>query len=137
MARYGTYCEQSYRQNFEKDFDFKALNSQLIADYCGKELTWIFDPSRITKSGKYTPGTGYFWSGVAGSMKWGLELSALAVIDVENHTAMHYNAIQTQFVKGEDSLRMYYAKLVCDQAETLQKISKVMCFDAFLKAPIC
>ena len=135
MARYGTYCEQSYRQNFEKDFekdfDFKAMNRQLITDYCGKELIWLFDPSYISKSGKSTPGTGYFWSGCAGRPKWGLELSALAVGDIENHTAMHYHATRTQFVKGEESLLMYYAKLICNQAETLQKISKVMCFDAF------
>ena len=135
MARYGTYCEQSYRQNFEKDFekdfDFKAMNRQLITDYCGKELIWLFDPSYISKSGKSTPGTGYFWSGCAGSPKWGLELSALAVADIENHTAMHYHATQTQFMKGEETLRAYYAKLICGQAEALQKITKVMCFDAF------
>ena len=135
MARYGTYCEQSYRQNFEKDFekdfDFKAMNRQLITDYCGKELIWLFDPSYISKSGKSTPGTGYFWSGCAGRPKWGLELSALAVADIENHTAMHYHATQTQFMKGEETLRAYYAKLICGQAEALQKITKVMCFDAF------
>ena len=131
MARYGTYCEQSYRQNFEKDFDFKALNKALISEYCGKELTWVFDPSYISKSGKSTPGTGYFWSGCAGCSKWGIELSVLAVADIENHTAMHYHAAQTQFMKGEETLRAYYAKLICAQAADLQKISKVMNFDAF------
>jgi hypothetical protein len=92
MARYGTYCEQTYRQNFEKDFDFKALNKELIKTYCGSELTWIFDPSYIAKSGKKTPGVGYFWSGCAGRPQWGLEISSLAVADIENHTAMHYHA---------------------------------------------
>ena len=131
MARYGTYCEQSYRQHFEKEFDFKAMNKQIISDYCGKELTCLFDPSYISKSGKSTPGTGYFWSGCAGCPKWGMELSALAVADIENHTAMHYHATQTQFIKGEQTLRAYYAKLICEQAAELQKISKVMNFDAF------
>ena len=71
MSRYGTYCEQTYRQNFEKDFDFKQLNTELIKRYCGSELAWIFDPSYIAKSGKKTPGTGYFWSGCAGVLRNG------------------------------------------------------------------
>lgn len=131
MSRYGKLNELTYRRNFEEDFDFKAFNNELIKTYCGKELIWIFDPSYIAKSGKHTPGVGYFWSGCAGSPKWGLELSSLAVADIENHTAMHYHATRTQFVKGEETLRAHYAKLICDQAEDLQKISKTMAFDAF------
>ena len=134
MSRYGNYGEQSYRQNFEKDFDFRAFNTELIQQHCGRELVWIFDPSYIAKSGKHTPGTGYFWSGCAGSIKWGLELGALAVADVENHTAMHYHAQQTQLAKGEkgeESLRDYYAKTISNQAVEMQGISKVISFDAF------
>lgn len=131
MARYGIYCEQTYRQNFEKDFDFKQLNRDLIKTYCGKELAWIFDPSYITKSGKKTPGTGYFWSGCANSPKWGIEISSIAIADIENHTAMHYHASQTQFIKGEEDLLSYYAKVICKQSHDLQEISKVICFDAF------
>jgi len=71
MERYGKYGEQTYRQSFEKDFDFKAFNKELTAQYCGQELVWIFDPGYVSKSGKHTPGVGYFWSGCAGSMKWG------------------------------------------------------------------
>jgi hypothetical protein len=70
-------------------------------------------------------------SGCAGQMKWGLELSSLAVADIENHTAMHYHATRTQYIKGEESLRSHYARLICDQAESLQKISKTIAFDAF------
>ena len=131
MERYGKYGEQTYRQSFEKDFDFKAFNKELIAQYCGQELVWIFDPSYVSKSGKHTPGVGYFWSGCAGSMKWGLELSALGIADLDNHTAMHYHSQLTQFVKGEQSLRAYYAKLICEQATEMQKTSKLIAFDAF------
>lgn len=131
MERYGKYGEQTYRQNFEKDFDFKRFNKLLIDSYCGKELLWVFDPSYIAKSGKHTPGVGYFWSGCAGQMKWGLELSALGVVDVEHQTALHYHVERTQVIKGEESLRAYYAKLIIDQAEDLQKTSKVIVFDAF------
>jgi hypothetical protein len=29
MSRYGIYCEQTYRNQFDKDFDFKAFNTHL------------------------------------------------------------------------------------------------------------
>ena len=140
MARYGKYCEQSYRQNFEKDFDFKSFNKALIQEYCGSELIWIFDPSYISKSGKKTPYSGYFWSGCASAMKWGLEICGLAIGDVQNHTAMHYHAQQTQLVnrgkgskdeKSEGNLRSYYAQLICGQAKEMLKLSKVLACDAF------
>jgi Transposase DDE domain len=131
MERYGKYGEKSYRLNFEKGFDFKTFNQEIISAYCGKELMLIFDPSYIAKSGKCTPGIGYFWSGCASSMKWGLELSAFAIADIENRTAMHYYAEQTQAIKGEESLRIYYANLVCKQAGELMKISKTIAVDAF------
>lgn len=131
MARYGSYCEKSYRRHFSEDVDFKAFNRELISRSCGSELVWIFDPSYISKSGKRTPGVGYFWSGCAGAMKWGLELSSLAVADVENHAAMHYHATRTQVLKEKESLRNHYGKLICEQARELHKISKVMTFDAF------
>lgn len=132
FARHGHYYEQSYRLNFSKKFDFKTFNRHLIDQYCGAERILIFDPSYLSKSGKCTPGVGYFWSGSAGEMKWGLELGALAVGDVLNHTAMHYYASQTTMTKSEEiSLRAAYAKLLVDQSADLQKISKVMVFDAF------
>jgi hypothetical protein len=110
LGRHGDYSEQSYRINYEKVFDFKTYNTELIKTYCGDELIWIFDPSYLAKSGKHTPEVGYFWSGCAGSMKWGLELSALAIGILKtiplctNTQAKHRLAI-----KGEESLRLYYA----------------------------
>ena len=131
LGRYGHYSEQSYRLNFGKRFSFKKFNTGLIEKHCGKELLWIFDPSYIAKSGKKTPGVGYFWSGCANSMKWGLELSSLALGDIENHTAMHYHATQTNALKGEETLRAHYAKGIVDQAPELLKISKNIALDAF------
>ena len=131
LERHGDYCEQSFRLNYEKDFDFKTYNTALIRQYCGDELIWIFDPSYLSKSGKHTPGIGYFWSGCAGAMKWGLELSALAIGDVTNHTAMHYNVTQTQVIKGEESLLTYYANLLIEQAKDLQDLSEFLAVDAF------
>jgi hypothetical protein len=66
MSRYGVYNESTYRENYGRDFDFKKFNVELIKMSCEDELTVAFDPSYISKSGKHTPGTGYFWSGCAG-----------------------------------------------------------------------
>jgi hypothetical protein len=130
FARSGTYCEQSYRNQFAQAFPFQEVNLQLIQKYCGKDLVLIFDPSHISKSGKHTPGVGKFWSGCAQAMKHGLELSAIAVADIENHTAMHYHATLTDPKEDEDLLT-YYARIICDQSEKLQQISKVAVVDAY------
>jgi hypothetical protein len=71
------------------------LNRLLIEDNCSKNLTIAFDPSYINKSGKYTLHVGSYWSGVSGCSKWGLELGGIAVIDVENYSAFHLEAVQT------------------------------------------
>lgn len=136
LERHGIYSEQTYRQHFSRTHDFKSFNRELIQISCGSELVWVFDPSYISKSGKKTPGVGYFWSGCAGKMKWGLELSALGLLDIENHTAMHYHVEQTTPIKGEESLRTYYAKLITDQSAELLKISKYITFDAFFSKKV-
>jgi hypothetical protein len=33
LGRHGDYCEQSFRLNYEKSFDFKAYNKSLIETY--------------------------------------------------------------------------------------------------------
>ena len=67
-----------------------------------------FDPSFISKSGKKTPGVGYFWSGCAGKTKWGLEIAGLAAIDIENHSAFHLEAVQTVGLKEDETLVSHY-----------------------------
>ncbi|VAW25121.1 hypothetical protein MNBD_BACTEROID01-833 [hydrothermal vent metagenome] len=64
-----------------------------------------FAPSYISKSGKKTPGLGYFWPGCAGKAKWGLEIAGLAAIDIENHTAFHLEAVQTVTDSNTDSTK--------------------------------
>ena len=126
MSRYGEYCEQTYRLQYSKDFNFTSFNTELINKYSGSERIIIFDPSYVNKSGKSTPGVGYFWSGCAGAVKWGIELSSIAIGDVENHTALHYNVSRTTPIKKTDegTLLDSYANLLVEQAEDLQKISK-------------
>lgn len=104
LGRYGQYGEQRYRQHFEVDFDFFNFNATLIQQYCGTKRAIAFDPSYIPKSGRNTEGVGWFWSGCANKSKWGLEIGGLAVLDLDNHTALHLEAIQTIPLEGETLL---------------------------------
>jgi hypothetical protein len=135
LSRFGKHCEQSYRNQFENRFDFMELNRLLIADNCSKNLTIAFDPSYINKSGKSTPHVGWFWSGVSGASKWGLEIGGIAVIDLDNHAAFHLEAVQT-IKKPEESLLENYANTIVSRKESLLNISKYLVVDAyFSKGP--
>lgn len=85
LGRYGCYCEQRYRQQFGKSFDFMDFNSKMVKLHCSDRKVIAFDPSYIFKSGKPIPRVGYFWSGCAGSTKCGLETGGIVAIDLENH----------------------------------------------------
>src|SRR3546814_4587176 len=74
LERYGKYSEQRYRIQFEKPFDFMGFNSGLVRQHGSGHYIIALDPSFIAKSGKKTPGIGYFWSGQAARNKRGLEL---------------------------------------------------------------
>jgi len=95
LERYGKYSEQRYRIQFEKPFDFMAFNSELVQQHGSGHYLIALDPSFIAKSGKKTPGIGYFWSGQAAKTERGLELLGLADIDVDNRTGFHPDACQT------------------------------------------
>lgn len=130
LSRYGKHCEQRYRNQFEKTFDFMELNYLLIENNCSKNLTIAFDPSYINKSGKSTPNVGWYWSGVSGCSKWGLELGGIAVIDVENHSAFHLEAVQT-IKRTDQKLLDVYANTIIDRKEALLKVSKYLVVDAY------
>jgi len=132
LSRYGKYKEQRYRQQFEKQFDFLEFNKQLVLSSGGGKYAIAFDPSYINKSGKSTPGVGYFWSGVAGQSKWGLEIAGLAAIDINNHTAHHLEAVQTFTNKNTGStLTDWYADIITTRKDQLNQISNIIVADAW------
>jgi len=95
LGRYGKYGEQRYRQQFERRFDWFSFNSSLVKSHLGTRLSIAFDPSYISKSGKCTPYLGRFWSGCAAKAKRGLEISGIGIIDLDLHTCLHLEAVQT------------------------------------------
>lgn len=130
LARYGKYKEQRYRQQFEKPFDFLTFNKELTLSQGSGRYAIAFDPSYVSKSGKKTPGVGWYWSGCANRAKWGLEIGGLAAIDIDNHTAFHLEAIQT-LNSDDQSLSDWYAGVISERKDTLASISKYLVADAW------
>jgi hypothetical protein len=133
FARYGIYCERWYRKAFRRIFPFLSFNLSLVKKNCGSELILAFDPSYIPKSGKKTPGLGYYFSGKAGRALKGIEVGVLACIDVRYQTSIALNITQT--IKSKNSkagwmMRQYISQIV-DNAKELLTLSKVIVVDGY------
>lgn len=135
LGRFGSYGEQHYRNQFSKPIEILDFNKHLVESHGSGHYTIAFDPSYIEKSGKHTPGVNWFWSGVAGAAKWGLEIGGIAAIDIENHTAFHLEAVQTIKEKNVTLLE-HYANVICQRSSKLKSLSSYVVADAyFSKAP--
>jgi hypothetical protein len=131
LARYGQRNESTYRHNFAKSFDFFAFNFLLVKQHLSEELIVAFDPSYISKAGKHTDGVGPFYSGVAGQVKWGMEASGLAAVDLKNKVALHLDMVQTVQRDEDESLLDYYASTIIARKERLVKLSRYVVADAY------
>jgi hypothetical protein len=135
LERYGQFSEQRYRQQFEKPFDFMEFNKQLAISNGSGRFVIAFDPSYISKSGKLTPGLGRYWSGCAQTSKWGLEISGIAAVDVDNNFAFHLEAVQTPGSKGDpnsdETLLDWYGNVLFERKDTLLQLSTYIVADAF------
>jgi hypothetical protein len=87
---------------------WRLLLTQVLFTHLYLFFYGVRDVLRNSKSGKKTPGVGYFWSGCAGKTKWGLEIAGLAAIDIENHSAFHLEAVQTVGLKEDETLVSHY-----------------------------
>jgi hypothetical protein len=136
MGRHGQYNESTYRRGFNREFKFLEFNNHLIKDQCSEEVILGFDPSYINKSGKQTPGLGYYYSGSAGRYKKGIEIGSIGAVDLSQNTAYHLEAIQTpsgrkhQLANGQ-SLVDHYADIIVSKGEALERISKILAVDGY------
>lgn len=131
LSRYGGKSEKTYRNHFSKPHEMSKFNKELIKSSVGSEVFWGFDPSYMSKSGKKTYGTGYFWSGCAASTKWGMEIASICSVDVESRTALHYKAIQTPSKLEKETPWEYYSRIIIESKEELQSISNICIQDAY------
>jgi hypothetical protein len=135
MERYGEYCEKTYRLHFETDFDFLRFNIALSQASLSSHLIIAFDPSYLPKSGKQTPNIDKFWSGCLGKAVKGIEIGGLGVVDVDNHTALSLESIQTPNhrelqIRGQ-SLVNHYAQIIIDRKDQLSAISSYIAVDGY------
>lgn len=131
LGRYSDFGEQHFRNQFEKEFNFLNFNIDLSLEHASDDKILAFDPSYVSKSGKKTPGVGYFWSGCAGKAKWGLEVGGIGVLDLYNHTSLHLEAVQTPSDLNDMSLLDHYAEMLILRKEQLLRISKYIAVDAY------
>lgn len=133
LARYGDLNEATYRANFRQKLDWLAFNFELIKAQTGVDRIAVFDPSYLSKSGKKTPGLGYFWSGCDAKSKRGLEIGALSIVDIGTQTAYHLQAKQTEKTaeKERGALMKQYIEQIGEAAPTVKKLTEYLVADAF------
>lgn len=127
MGRYGQYSEQTYRSNFNrcltKCVNWLRFNLALAPRYLDMNglLAIAIDPSYISKSGDKTPHVGRFWSGCAATVKHGLEILGLGLVDVRSNRCLMLRACQTP---STDELKLRNMGLVKHYVEVIGKYDK-------------
>ncbi len=135
LGRYSLFSEQRFRRQFEQQFDFFGFNKALSMPWIGSRTAVAFDPSFIHKSGRQTPGIGYFWSGCAGRALRGIEILGLSVIDADTRLNFHLEAVQTPspncLQDNGLSLTDWYAGVICKYIKQILSITRYVVADAY------
>lgn len=135
LERWGERTEKSYRQMFQKFFDWFGFNMQSVKQYAGAEIICVFDPAFIKKSGKQTYGLGTFWSGTLGKARRGLEVACLCFVDVVAATALHGLAEQTPAPKAlkqkGKTLIDHYVSVVKKHVKQIKELSLYLAADGY------
>jgi hypothetical protein len=97
LSRHMPWHERTLRRWFNCAFDWSRFNGLMMESLIPPEheAIAVLDASYIPKSGKETTGLGYFFSGCAGRVLKGLELSLVSVVDVQANTAYALDGRQT------------------------------------------
>ena len=88
LEHYGGRSARTHARWFARPFPFARLAVAALAavhprvpEGLGELL--VLDASFVSKSGRGTWGAGWFWSGMARAVRWGMEVTLLAAVDVE------------------------------------------------------
>src|SRR5438874_12502451 len=97
LSRYRSYHERTFARWYARDFDFVSLNKAAIIQVIPPEhaQALVIDASFVPKSGKKTYGLDRFWNGSHSRTEKGLEISALAWLDITDNCAYCLSAEQT------------------------------------------
>ena len=135
MERYGDRCEKTFRLHFEQRFDFLDFNLELSKGHLSGDRLIVFDPCYLPKSGKSTAGVGKFFSGASARLINGIEIGALAVVDIKQKTAINLEAIQTpnalELTARKKTLVGHYAQLIIERWDKLGQLSSYVAVDGW------
>lgn len=97
LSRYSGLSEMSYLRHFRTSFDFATFNQRLIerAMASDHQRIAVLDCSFIPKSGKKTYGLDRFFNGKAARVEKGLEVSQLAIVDIDASFGFSLSTAQT------------------------------------------
>src|SRR5678816_3365883 len=97
MSRYSPYHERTFSRWYARDFDWVSLTQAAITEAVPPEhaQALVMDASFVPKSGKHTYGLDRFWNGSHSRTEKGLEISALAWLDITDNCAYCLSAEQT------------------------------------------
>jgi hypothetical protein len=150
LARFSKYNESTFRRNFKKFFDWLNFNWQFVQlaglKFSSDSITEIIaaiDCSYLPKAGKQTFGLDFFYSGVAGRNKKGLEISLLSLIDVQKAKAWTLDVVQTpaKLAAKEGDLKQYtridfYLEQILDLLPQLQYIRYIVADGFYAKKKV-
>ena len=103
LSRYSSYHERSFARWYDRPFDFVALNKAAITQVMAPEhqQALVIDASFIPKSGTHTYGLERFWNSRQRRSEKGLEVSAIAWLDITDNCA--YGLSSTLYEFGQVS----------------------------------
>ena len=101
LSRYSQLSERTYRRHFDEPYAFIRLNRETIALAIAPTHFQIsaIDASFVPKSGKATYGLDYFHNGKTGRSERGLEISMIAVVDVDAGMGYTLSVQQTPVIE--------------------------------------
>lgn len=97
LSRYSNLNEKTYRRRFKRSFPFTRFNLEVVRAAMSEHSAMIavMDCSFIAKSGKKTFGLDQFYNGSHSRVEQGLEVSLVAVVNVETEVGYGVLAEQT------------------------------------------
>ena len=104
LSRYSACHEKTFARWFARDFDFVSLNHAAIIEVVPvhHEHVLAFDPSFVPKSGKQTYGLDVVWNGAHSRTEQGVEIAALAWVEVTRNSAYTLSVEQTPTTQSSD-----------------------------------
>ena len=135
LSRYSEFSERTYRRHFDEPYAFMALNRETIALAIAPTDFQVsaIDASFVEKSGKATYGLDYFHNGKAGRSERGLEISMIAVVDVDTGLGYTLSVQQTPVIeKASERTRVdAYLEHLCATVEALPATVQHLVGDGF------